>query len=143
MSIHCTQCSALSTFTHLRMVTEEERKRKEKTKTKSLEPSVYLKLWARAERASLETQLVKNRPVVQGTRLIPGSGRSPVEGIGCLLQYPWTSGGSDSKESTCNTGDLGSIPGMGKSPGGGHGNPLLSSCLENPHGQRSLLGPSP
>jgi len=34
--------------------------------------------------------------------------------------------------------DLGSIPGLGRSPGGGHGNPLQYSCLENPHGQRSL-----
>ena len=40
-------------------------------------------------------------------------------------------GGSDSKESTCNVGDLGSIPGLGRSPGGGHGNPLQYSCLEN------------
>ena len=44
----------------------------------------------------------------------------------------------DSKESACDTGNLGSIPGLGKSPGGGHGNPLQYSCLENPHGQRSL-----
>ena len=43
--------------------------------------------------------------------------------------------GSDGKESTCNVGDLGSIPGLGRSPGGGHGNPLQNSCLENPHGQ--------
>ena len=49
-------------------------------------------------------------------------------------------GGSDSKESACNAGDLGSIPGLGRSPGGGHGNPLQYSCLENPHGQRSLAG---
>ena len=41
-------------------------------------------------------------------------------------------GGSDSKESTCNEVDLGSIPGLGRSPGGGHGNPLQYSCLENP-----------
>ena len=33
---------------------------------------------------------------------------------------------------TCNAGDLGSIPGSGRSPGGGHGNPLQRSCLENP-----------
>ena len=33
-------------------------------------------------------------------------------------------GGSDGKESACNTGDLGSIPGLGRTPGGGHGNPL-------------------
>ena len=49
-------------------------------------------------------------------------------------------GGSDGKESVCNAQDLGSIPGWGRSPGGGHGNPLQYSCLENPHGQRSLAG---
>ena len=49
-------------------------------------------------------------------------------------------GGSDSKESTCNAGDLDSIPGLGRSSGGGHGNPLQYSYLENPHGQRILLG---
>ena len=53
------------------------------------------------------------------------------------------SGGSDSKESTCNEGDLGSIPGLGRSPGGGHDNSLQYSCLENPHGQRNLAGYSP
>ena len=37
----------------------------------------------------------------------------------------------------------GSIPGLGRSPGGGHGNPLQYSCLENPQGQRSLVGYSP
>ena len=41
-------------------------------------------------------------------------------------------GGSDGEESTCNAGDLGSIPGLGRSPGGGNGNPLQYSCLENP-----------
>ena len=49
-------------------------------------------------------------------------------------------GGSDSKESNHNVGDLGSVPGLGRSPGGGHGNPLQYSCLEDPHGQRSLAG---
>ena len=48
--------------------------------------------------------------------------------------------GSDGTESTCNVGDLDSIPGSGRSPGGGYGNPLLYSGLENPHGQRSLEG---
>ena len=51
--------------------------------------------------------------------------------------------GSAGKESTCNAGNLGSIPGLGRSPGGGHGNPLQYSCLENPHGQRSLEDYSP
>ena len=50
---------------------------------------------------------------------------------------------SDSKESACNTGDLGLIPELGISPRGGHGNTLQYSCLENPHGQRSLVGYSP
>ena len=50
------------------------------------------------------------------------------------------SGGSDGKESACNVGNLGSIPRLGRSSGGGHGNPLQYSCMENPHGQRSLAG---
>ena len=49
-------------------------------------------------------------------------------------------GGSNSKEPTCNVGDLGSIPGLERPPGGGHGNPLQYSCLENPHGSSSLVG---
>ena len=42
---------------------------------------------------------------------------------------PWW---SDDKASACNVGDLGSILGLGRSPGGGHGNSLQNSCLENP-----------
>ena len=41
-------------------------------------------------------------------------------------------GGSEVKESACNAGDLGSIPGSGRSPGEGNGNPLQYSCLETP-----------
>ena len=52
-------------------------------------------------------------------------------------------GGTDSKESACNMRDLGLNPRQGRSPGEGHGNPLQYSCLENPHGQRSLAGYSP
>ena len=48
-------------------------------------------------------------------------------------------GGSDSKESACNVGDLGSSPGLGRSAGGGHGNPLQYSCLENPMDRGALL----
>ena len=40
--------------------------------------------------------------------------------------------GSDGKESACNAGDLGTIPGLGRSPGEGKDNPLQYSCLENP-----------
>ena len=75
---------------------------------------------------------------MQETHPIPGSGRSPGEVIGHptpgFMDFP---GGSDGKESACNAGDLGSIPGRG------HGNPLQYPCLENPHGQRSLVGYSP
>ena len=42
-----------------------------------------------------------------------------------------------------SVGDLGPIPELGRSPGGGHGNPPQYFCLENPHGQRSLVGYSP
>ena len=59
-----------------------------------------------------------------------GLGRSPGEGIGypVFLGFP---GGSDGKESACNAGDMGSIPGLGRSPGGGHDNelPLPASIL--------------
>ena len=41
-------------------------------------------------------------------------------------------GGSDGKVSACNAGDPGSIPGLGRSPGEGNGNPLQYSCMENP-----------
>ena len=58
-----------------------------------------------------------------------------------ITTRPWSSfidmirtkgfpGGSDSKELICNVGNLGSIPGLGRSTGGGHGNPLQYSCLE-------------
>ena len=45
-----------------------------------------------------------------------------------MLGFP---GGSEGKASACNAGDPGSIPGSGRSPGGGNGNPLQYSCLEN------------
>ena len=57
----------------------------------------------------------------------------------CLNSLP----GSGSKESACSAGDSGSIPGSGRPPGEGNGNPLQYCCLENPHGQRSLAGYSP
>ena len=52
-------------------------------------------------------------------------------------------GGLGGKESACNVGDLDLIPGLGRSWGGIHGNPLQYSCLENPPGQRNLVGYSP
>ena len=68
---------------------------------------------------------------------------------------PWTVGnkyskyalgfpvGSDGKEPACSEGGLGLIPGLGRAPGGGRGSQLQCSCLENPHGQRSLAHCSP
>ena len=47
-------------------------------------------------------------------------------------------GSSAGKESTCNAGDLGLIPGLGRAPGGGHGNALQYSCLENPMDRGAL-----
>ena len=57
--------------------------------------------------------------------------------------FPGFPDGSDAKESVCNVGDLGSIPGLGRAPGEGRGNPLQYFCLENPYGQGSLEGSSP
>ena len=73
-----------------------------------------------------------------------GRGRAQAKEFGGVSDrsggFPGSSAG---KESTCNAGDLGSVPGSGRYPGGGHGNPLQYSCLENSHGQRSLAGNSP
>ena len=57
-----------------------------------------------------------------------------------LLIFP---GGSEGKGSAYNVGDLGSIPGLGGSPGEGNGNPLQYSCLENPMDGGTWLGYSP
>ena len=75
---------------------------------------------------------------------VPGRGRSPGEGIGYPLLYSWASLVAQmGKEYACNAGDLDLIPELGRSPGGGHGKALQYSCLENPHGPRSLAGYSP
>ena len=58
----------------------------------------------------------------------------------CYLGFP---GSSVIKEYAHDVGELSSIPGLGRSPGVGNGNPLQCYCLENPHGQRSLVGYSP
>ena len=64
--------------------------------------------------------------------------------VGYFKGFP---GGSDSKEFACKAADSGSIPGQGRSPGEGNGNPFQYSCLQNPTarlpGQRSLMGYSP
>ena len=72
---------------------------------------------------------------------LPGLGQSPGEGIilptPVFLGFPIVSIG---KESACNVCDLNLIPGLGRSPGAEQGNSLQCSCLENPHGQRILVG---
>ena len=89
-------------------------------------------------------QLKNNPPAMQETMVLflgqedPWRRDRPPTPV--FLGFP---GGSDAKESTCNAGGLGSIPELERSPGGGHGNPLQYSCLENPHGQRNLVGYSP
>ena len=74
------------------------------------------------------------RSLGKGSSYSSGETHTDIEG------FP---GGSAGKESVCNVGDLGLIPRLGRSPGGGHSNPLQYSCLENSHGQRSLEGCSP
>ena len=57
--------------------------------------------------------------------------------------FPGDASGKHPPASAEGIGAVGSILGSGRSPGGGHGNPLQYSCLENPHGQRRLVGYSP
>ena len=54
-----------------------------------------------------------------------------------MFNYP---GGSVVNNPPANTGDMGSIPGLGRSPGEGNGNPLQDSCPENLHRHRSFAG---
>ena len=78
--------------------------------------------------------------------IFPSSLDSPVLAGGFFTTEPPGNPGSDSKESACNAGDrgdMGSIPGLRRSPRAGNSNPLQYSCLEKSHGQRSLAGYSP
>ena len=65
--------------------------------------------------------------IMQTSACKPGA--RPLPTITMAVGLPWWLSG---KESTCNIRDAGSIPGWGRSPGGGHGDPLQYSCLENP-----------
>ena len=85
--------------------------------------------------ASLLAQLVKNLPAMQETPVQVLGQEDPWRRDGlCNSEFMGFPGSSDGKQSACNAGDLGLIPGLGRSPGGEHGNPLQCSCLENPHG---------
>ena len=68
----------------------------------------------------------------QSDCLPPTIGMSAILGPGIFIP-----GGSDSKESTCNLGDSGSVPGLGRPPGVGNGYPLQYSCLGNPMVRRA------
>ena len=94
--------------------------------------------------APVVVQLVKNLPAMQETLGQSLGWEDPLEKESAthsmFLGFPDGSGG---KESASYAGTLGSIPGLGRCPGAGHGNPLQYSCLESPHGQRSLVGCRP
>ena len=90
--------------------------------------------------ASLIAQLVRNPPTVQETWFDSRVRKVPWRRDRLCTPVFMFFGGSAGEESARNAGDLGSRPGLGRSPGGGHGNPLQYPCLENPHGQRSLAG---
>ena len=87
-----------------------------------------LGFWVPEPRPSPELQLPSNSA---GLHVLP---LDPRPQHFCLPSRSWgLPPGLSGKESTCSdTGDAGSIPGSGRSPGGGHGNPLQYSCLENP-----------
>ena len=81
----------------------------------------------------LRTWLTPGAPAVE--RLCLSSTPAPYVLYMVILGLPWW---FRQKRICLQCGrDLGSIPGLGRSPGGGHGNPLQCSCLENPHGQRA------
>ena len=83
------------------------------------------------------------RASVHGVAKFIGSTERLNTAIASIYQQSGFPCGSEGKESACNMGDPGSILGSGRSPGDGNGNPLQYSCLENPHGERSLVGNSP
>ena len=82
--------------------------------------------------ASLVAQLVKNLPAMQETPVRFLVWEDPWRRVRLLIPvFLGFTGGSAGKESACNVGDLGSIPGMGRCPGEGNSYPLQYSGLEN------------
>ena len=86
--------------------------------------SVYLISHLPRTLEAMVSQMIKNLPAVQETQVWS-------LGQDDLLKKGFPDG-SEVKVSACNAGDLGSIPGLGRSPGEGNGKPLQYSCLENP-----------
>ena len=81
--------------------------------------------------ASLVAQRLKHPPSMQETRVRSLGQEDPLEKA-MAAHSSTLAWGSEGKTSACNAGDSGSIPGSGRSPGEGNGNPLQYSCLENP-----------
>ena len=81
-------------------------------------------------------------PPLEGEVLTTGP---PGKSLYSIFKYLFLGfrGGSDAKESACNAGDLGLIPGSGRSPGEGNGLPTPIFLPEESHGQRNLVGYSP
>ena len=104
------------------------------------EPGCFCFPWQRFSSAwkqrSVGSGCVHRPHILHGSLLGPSASHH----CPCFLTCSLLPGGSDSKESACNEGDLASIPGSGRSPGGGHSNPIQYSYLENSKGQRSLAG---
>ena len=73
----------------------------------------------------------------------PNQWRHPEWGVGASQVAVVVKNQLEVKNLSANAGDIYIFPGLGRSPGGGFGNPLQYSCLENPRGQRSLAGYSP
>ena len=81
----------------------------------------------------LVAQLVKNLPAMQEAQVQSLGREHPLEeGMATHSSILGLPRGLSGKESACNAGDPGSVPGSGRSPGEGNGNPLQYSCLENP-----------
>ena len=102
--------------------------------------SLLMKVKEENEKVGLKLNIQKTKIMASGHHFMANrwgnSGNSDRLYFGGLqnLCFP---GGSNGKASAYNAGDLGSIPGMGRSPGEGNGNPLQYSCLENPMDQRA------
>ena len=74
-------------------------------------------------------------PPLPTPSIFPQAADTPAHFIWYICMPPCFPGGSEVKAFACNAGDLGSIPGLGRSPGEGNGTPLQYSCLENPMGR--------
>ena len=81
--------------------------------------------------------------VLASTLGLPGVASGLLRTLGFISEVRGSLVAQEVTVSVCSAWDLGSIPGSGRSPGEGNGNPFQYACLENPHGQRILVGYSP